>query len=164
MSFFAFMISVLIGVGSLAFAYTSRDLDLVVQGLLAFGLFWVYAGWKRWNLVSSAGILILVALAGYGLWIELSTGWMIAGTLGGLLAWDLSEFMRRMDVAPDSEDMSGMQRRHIARLTLVAVLGLSLASIAMLVRVEFTLEWMMLLSLIAVLGLTQLVTWLRRGG
>jgi hypothetical protein len=162
MSFFAFLVSVAMGVGSLAYAYSRTDIPQILPGILTFGLFWLYAGWKRWNWVSSLGILILVALAGYGLWIELSTGWMIAGALGGLMAWDLGEFMRRLDVAPESEDLPAMQRRHIARLTLVALLGLSLASIAMLLRVEFTLEWMMLLALIAVLGLTQLVAWLRR--
>jgi hypothetical protein len=31
----------------------------------------------------------------------------------------------------------------------------------MLVRMEFTFEWLMLLTLVAVLGVTQLVSWLR---
>jgi len=44
------------------------------------------------------------------------------------------------------------------------LIGLLLASIAMLVRLEFTLEWMMLLALIGALGVTQLVSWLRRRG
>ena len=34
----------------------------------------------------------------------------------------------------------------------------------MLVRLEFTFEWVVLLTLIAALGVTQLVSWLRRGG
>ena len=165
MSFFAFVFSVLMGIGSLAFVYANAGFeDYLVRGFLILGAFWLYAGWKGWAWASSGGVLLLVALAGYGLWLELSTGWMIAGALGGLLAWDLSEFMRRIEFAPDAEDLPGMQIRHVARLTLVAILGLLLASIAMLIRVEFTLEWMMLLALVAVLGLTQLVAWLRRDG
>lgn len=163
MSLIAFGFSVLMGVGSLAFAYNSADFDdYLVRGLLFLGVFWLYAVWKGWVWASTGGVLLLVTLAGFGLWIELSTGWMIAGALGGLLAWDLSEFMRRIEFAPDAEDLPGMERRHVARLTLVAFLGLLLASIAMLVRVEFTFEWMMLLALVAVLGLTQLVAWLRK--
>jgi len=163
MSFFAFVISVLMGVGSLAFAYSGIGQERLVYGLLALGAFWLYAGWRRWAWASSGIILILVTAAGYGLWIELSPGWMIAGALGALLAWDLSEFLRRLKVAPKTDDLRGMQRRHLARLTIVALTGLLLASISMLVRLEFTLEWMMLLAVVGVLGITQLVAWLRRG-
>jgi len=162
MSYFAFVISLLMGVGSLAFAYDGAGFDLLVQGLLAFGAFWLYAGWRRWAWASSIGILLLVALAGYGLWIEFSPGWMIAGALGGLMAWDLAEFMRRLDVAPKSENLRDLQLRHITRLTLVAIVGVLLASISILVRLEFTFEWGVVLTLVAVLGVTQLVAWLRR--
>jgi hypothetical protein len=88
---------------------------------------------------------------------------MIAGALGGLLAWDLSDFMRRLRYAHMSDDKRALERRHLTRVTIVALIGMSLASVAMLVRLEFTLEWMMLLALVAVLGVTQLVAWLRRG-
>lgn len=162
MSFIAFVFSVLMGVGSLVFAYTGTSYQTFVRGLLVFGALWIYAGFRRWTWFSSGGILLFVAIAGYGLWIGLSTGWLIAGALGGLLAWDLSEFMRRMDYAHETDDVPGMQRRHIARLTIVTSIGLLLASIPMLVHLEITFEWMMLLTLVAVLGVTQLVAWLRR--
>jgi hypothetical protein len=162
MIFFAFVISVLMGVGSLAFAYSGIGQERLVYGLLALGAFWLYAGWRRWAWFSSGILLLLVAAAGYGLWIELSPGWMIAGALGALLAWDLSEFLRRLKVAPRTDDLRGMQRRHLARVMIVATVGVLLASISMLVRLEFTLEWMMLLAVVGVLGITQLVAWLRR--
>ena len=162
MIYFAFVVGVLMGVGSLAYAYSGAGFDLLVRGLLALGAFWLYAGWRRWAWASSVIILLLVAAAGYGLWIELSPGWMIAGALGALLAWDLSEFMRRLAVAPKTADLRGMKQRHLTRVTIVALTGLLLASISMLVRLEFTLEWIMLLTLMAVLGVTQLVAWVRR--
>ncbi len=162
MSFFAFVIFILIGVGSLAFAYFNAGYVLLARLLLAFGALWVIAAWKLRTWVSSAGFLLLVALAGFGLWNELSPGWMISGTLGGLLAWDLSEFISRMDVAPEQADQRGMQRRHVARSTFVAVAGLLLASFFMLARMEFTFEWIMLLVLVAVLGAAQAADWLRR--
>ena len=162
MTYFAFIISVLMGVGSLAYAYSSIGFDIVAQILIAFGVFWLYAGWRRWTWFSTIGILLSVSLAGFGLYIELSPGWMIAGALGGLMAWDLSDFMRRIYFAPDSADLPAMQRRHLARLTIVATIGVALSSISMAVRLEFTLESMMLLALVAVLGVTQLVGWLRR--
>jgi len=159
MSFAAFVTSVLVGVGALIFAYRDSGLEIIVRGLPVVALFWIYACWRRWVWASMGGILLLVGLAGYGLWIALSPGWLVAGALGGLLAWDLSEFIRRLDVAPESEDLIGMQRRYLARLTLVAVVGLALTSIFMLlVRVEFTVEWVLLLVLVGVLGVLQLVS------
>jgi hypothetical protein len=95
------------------------------------------------------------------LWIELSPGWMVTGALGALLAWDLTDFMRRLRYAPLMEDLRALERRHLARLTIVTLIGVALASVAMLVRLEFTFEWIMLLTLVAVLGITQLVSWLR---
>ena len=163
MSYFAFVISVLMCVGSLTYTFDGAGFGQLARGLLIFGAFWLYAGWKRWTWFSSIAILLTVALAGFGLWIELSPGWMISGALGGLLAWDLSDFMRRLQFVHITDDKGLLERRHLTRVTIVALAGLLLASIAMLVRLEFTFEWIMLLTLVAVLGVTQLVAWLRRG-
>ncbi|MGD8402254.1 MAG: hypothetical protein PVJ21_01250 [Anaerolineales bacterium] len=164
MSYFAFVVSVLMGIGSLVYAYAGIGWDNVVRGLLILGALWLFVGWKRWTWFSIIAILLTVALAGFGLWIELSPGWMIAGALGGLLAWDLSDFMRRLQFVHITDDKRGLERRHLTRVTIVALGGMLLATIAILVRVEFSLEWMMLLALVGTLGVTQLVAWLRRGG
>jgi hypothetical protein len=164
MSYFVFLIGVLMGVGCLSYAYAGRGLDLVVRGLLVLGVAWLVAGRQRWVWFSTLALVILVALAGYGLWVQLSPGWMIAGAVGALIAWDMTEFMRRLRFAPLRDDLRGLERRHLTRLTIVVLIGMALASIAMLVRLEFTFEWIVLLTLVAALGITQLVSWLRRGG
>lgn len=162
MSYFAFVVSVLMGVGSLAYSYASTDLDFVWRGLLVLGALWLFAGRQRWVWFSTLALVITVFLAAFGLWIELPSGWMISGALGALLAWDLTDFMRRLRFAPLMDDLRALERRHLTRLTIVTVIGVLLASIPMLVRMEFTFEWIMLLTLVAVLGVTQLVSWLRR--
>jgi len=91
-----------------------------------------------------------------------------SGALGGLMAWDLTDFMRRLRFAAGQgtpkqyDELKSLERRHLARLTVIALAGLLLASMAMLVRLEFTFEWVVLLTLVTVLGVTQLVAWLRR--
>lgn len=162
MSYFAFVTSVLMGIGSLSFAYASGGFGLVARGLLVLGALWLFAGRQRWVWFSTIALLVLVSLAGFGLWIGLSPGWMISGALGGLLAWDLTDFMRRLRFAPLMDDLRELERRHLTRLTIVTIVGVLVASIPMLVRLEFTFEWIMLLTLVAVLGVTQLVSWLRR--
>jgi hypothetical protein len=164
MSYFAFVIGVLMGVGSLSYAYAGRGFEQVARVLLVLGVVWLFAGRQRWVWFSTIALVLLVALAGFGVWIQLSPGWMIAGSLGGLVAWDLTEFMRRLRFAPLRDDVRDLERRHLTRLTIVVLIGTVLASIAMLVRLEFTFEWIVLLTLVAALGITQLVSWLRRGG
>jgi hypothetical protein len=164
MIWFAFLLCLSVGLGSLAWSYAGAGQGTVVLVLLPFGVVWIYAVWRRWIWVSILGIFLTLSLAAYGLWIDLSTGWMVAGALGGLMAWDLADFMRRLRNVSRTEDVAALGRRHLARLTIVAVLGLLLSSIAMLVRLEFTFEWMVLLTLIAVLGISQMIAWLRRGG
>lgn len=162
MSYFAFVTSVLMGVGSLAYAYAGRDLGFVWRGLIILGALWLFAGRQRWVWFSTIALIITVSLAAFGLWIELPSGWMINGALGALLAWDLTDFMRRLRFAPLLDDLRALERRHLTRLTIVTVIGVFLASIPMLIRLEFTFEWLVLLTLVAVLGVTQLVSWLRR--
>lgn len=164
MTYFAYTFSVLMGIGSVAYAYNNAGYSLVARLLLVLGALWLFTGRRRWVWFSTIALVIVVSLAGYGLWIDLSPGWMIAGALGALLAWDLTDFMRRLRYAPLMDDLRALERRHLARLAIVAVIGVLLASIPMLVRLEFTFEWIMLLTLVAVLGVTQLVSWLRRGG
>jgi len=168
MSFFAFIASVFMGVASLAFAYAVAGFQQLALSLVIFGALWIFTGWRHWTWFSSLGILTLVALAGLGLWINLSPGWMVSGALGGLLAWDLADFMRRLQFAVEKgtpkvyEERKSLERRHLLRLTLVALMGLALASIPMLARAEFSFEWIMLLTLVMALGTAQLVAWLRR--
>jgi hypothetical protein len=162
MSLVVFIFSVLMSVGSLAYVYNNAGLVVLAHYILAFGVPWLFAGWKRWTWFSAIALLFSVALAAFGLWIDLSPGWMISGALGGLLAWDLTEFMRRLRFAARTEDLRDLERRHLSRVAIVALIGVALASIPMLVRLEFSFEWVVLLTLIAAFGVTQLVAWLRR--
>ena len=74
MTILAFVLSVFVGVGSLAFAYNDAGYQMLARYLLVFGGLWLFAIWQRWRWFSSIGIFILVALAGFGLWNELSPG------------------------------------------------------------------------------------------
>jgi len=152
------------GVGSLSWGYSMVGLNVIAGWMLAFGAFWLFADWQRWSWVSYVGLLLTVAAAAFGLWYGFSTGWMLAGAIGGLLAWDLSDFRRRTRGVTDIEDLPELERRHLARATIVAILGLGLASISMAMRLEFTLEWTMLLTVVAVFGIIQLVNWLLKRG
>lgn len=167
MTWAAFILSVALGVGSLAFGYAGSDFETLLRWLPFFGAMWLFAEWRRWTWFSSLGFLVLLALAALGLWLELPPFWMFAGAVGGLFAWDLSDFMRRLRFALEKgapgqyDELKSLERHHLARLALVALTGILLASLSMLVRLAFSFEWIVLLALATALGAVQLVAWLR---
>jgi len=160
MILFANILGVVMGAGSLAWGYSLFGLNVVAFWMLVFGALWIFAGLQRWAWFSAIGLMLTVAAAAFGLWYGFSTGWMLAGAIGGLLAWDLSDFRRRARFAADIADLPALEQRHLTRVTIVTLLGFGLASISMVVRVEFTFEWIMLLTVVVLLGIMQLVGWL----
>lgn len=156
-------IAILLGAGSLAYDYFSGGHASLARWILLFGLLWLVAEIRRWRPAASFGLPICIALAGWGLWLDLSLGWMLAASLSALIAWDLSDFMRRAANASPEDDLPALTRRHLARLMIVTAAGLILSLAGMIARLEFSFEWAVFLALLAALGVTQLVGWMRKG-
>jgi hypothetical protein len=157
-----FVLSVMVGVGALAWGYGTQGHSEYVPWFFLFGTIWLLAKWRRWKWVSPLALLIVIVSAAYGLWIEISFGWMMFAAVGGLLAWDLADFSQRLSYAAPSDDVIGMERRHLARVGIVAVLGGLLGFTAFVVRIQLPFEVVVGLVILAVLGLTRLITILRR--
>ena len=124
---FAKIISIIVGVGALARGYFSEGHNTSVTWILVLGAVWLLAEIRRLRWFASIGFLACLAVAGYGLWIDLPAGWMLAGAVSALIAWDLSDFLRRVqDAAPDDE-VPGLARRHLIRQSILATVGLLLS-------------------------------------
>jgi hypothetical protein len=141
--------SLLLGTGSLAWGYFERGWAEPAAAMLAVGPLWALAVWRRWTWFSSLGLVLCVLAAAAGLWLGLAPGWMLAGSVGGLLAWDLTDFARRLRDARAGEDLRNLERAHLARLGLVGLLGSLLGTIAMRVSLRLTFEWALLAGLLA---------------
>ena len=157
-------LSLLLTAAALSLGAAELGLQLAVLGVLVFFLIWLVALLRRWNWFSSIGLLAPVAAAGFGLWIGLAAGWALAAVLGALLAWDLTDLRARLHVAAPSDDLRPLERGHLGRLGLILLVGMLLASVAMIAQLRFSFEWGVLLALAGALGVTQLIGWLRRGG
>lgn len=154
----ASFVTILIAVGSLARGYVEFGFDPVARWLLYFGALWLFAQVRRWWWFSAVGLVLVILLAGIGLWIGVPAGWMFSAGIFSLIAWDLSEFRRRYRFV-ESAEMRDVARRHLARLSFLAAMGLFLSSLVMMARGQFTSQWTMLLISVGVLGLTQLLAW-----
>ncbi len=156
-------ICILAGMLSLMAAYYNSSLAPVAIGCFVVGLFWLFSRWRRWAWVASLGLVIFVGAAVLGLWIGLSPILMTCSVLGGLLAWDLADFSRRLYRAAPEDDLRKLENKHLVRLVILGVIGLSLSLVAMYLNLRISFGWMFLLAFAALLGLMQLVKRLRRG-
>lgn len=162
MTLVALLSSIVISSASLAWGYSQRGFGSFAVWVLVFGAGWVFAVFQDWKWYSWIALACATILSAFGLWFSFVPGWMFAGGIFALFAWDMFDFRQRLRLMAEDDDTRGIERRHILRVSLLAFLGMALASLTMLVRVQFTLEWSALLVIVALLGLGQLVGWLKR--
>ena len=154
--------SIILGTGSLAIGYAGSSLSNLLPWIIIAGVLWLVAQWRRWQWFSSAiGFSLAVLGAAFGLLLEINSGWMFAGVLFPLIAWDLSGFHDRMQFAT-VEDVPGMEKRHLVRLGWLVAVGTILALLPMLVHWKFGFGWLVLLAFVAAMEFAQLVLWIRQ--
>ena len=163
MTVVVFFLSVVIGTGSLAYGYFQSGFSDAVPWIILVGIVWTLAYWRKYYWFSSLVLLLAVIAAGFGVWSEFPTMWMLFGALGSLLGWDLSDFTQRLRFAAPTDDIHGMERRHLARVGIVAVVGGVLAYLSAVLQIRrLAFEVAVGLILLAALGVTRLVVRLRK--
>jgi hypothetical protein len=163
MTLVALLLSILLGTVSLAIGYSQGGADEYARWFLLLAVVWLFTHYRKWYWFSSIALLAIVVAAAYGVWYEFPTVWMLLGAVGGLLAWDLSDFARRLSYAAPMDDTRGLERRHIERVAIVAMLGVGLALLSVFIRVQrLAFEVAVGLVVLAALGLTRLVIGLRK--
>jgi hypothetical protein len=163
MTIIAMIISIIIGTASLGVGYSQAGYDLYARWLVLSGVVWLFSYWRRWYWFSSAALILFIVAAGYGVWRDFTSAWMFLGALGGLLGWDLSDFSQRLRYAAPTDDVQGMERRHLTRVGMVALLGGGLALLSSVIQIKrLAFEVAVGLILLAAVGLTRLVMRLRK--
>lgn len=163
MTIVAMTLSIIFGVGSLAYGYAQAGYAAPTRWIILMGIVWLLAHWRRLYWFSSVALFLAIFAAAFGIWREFPATWMLFGALGALLGWDLSDFSRRLRYAAPTDDIVDMERRHLARVGMVAVLGGGLALLSLQLQVKrLAFEVAVGLILLAVWGITRLVTRLRK--
>jgi hypothetical protein len=162
MTVFALVSSIIISTGSLAWAFAEAGFVVFARWILIFCAVWLFAQWRGWGWFSSLGLFCAIFVSVFGLWFGFSMEWFFSGVIFALFAWDMSDFRSHTRAVAIDDNLRGMERRHLARISLLSLTGLSLVSIVMLVRRQFTIEWGILLVIVILFGIVQLVGWFRR--
>ncbi|HLA87621.1 MAG TPA: hypothetical protein VJL10_06350 [Anaerolineales bacterium] len=155
-------LSIFISIASLAMGYAQAGFEGISIWIVLFGSLWIFSQWRGWRWVSSLGLFSVMLAAMIGLWFDFIVGWMLSGAIFALFAWDMTDFRQKLKSMTSREDIKGMERRHIARLYMLALAGLILTSIMMSMRAQFSYAWNVLLGFVILLGLLQLFVWFRR--
>jgi hypothetical protein len=162
MTLIAMLISIVAATGSLTAAYWIAGQSSAANALLVIGILWLLGEWKRVRWITSLALLAFVSAAAAGLWIGMPPSLMVVGAVAALLGWDLSSFARRLSRAARTDDVHGLEMRHLARAAIVAALALVIAGIASFVRLHIPFELAVVLVLLGTIGLTRLVFWIQR--
>ena len=105
-----------------------------------------------------ANYLLVVGcgLLAYAAWLEVAAGWLLAGMITTLAAWDLDAFQRRLRQPTRVEQSELLIQAHLRQL-FVALLGGGLLSlVALLVQFQLRFGWGLLLVLLLILAFSQL--------
>jgi hypothetical protein len=163
MTLIALILSILFGTASLAMGYSQAGAADYRLWFLLLAALWLITHFRKWYWFSSIALLLMIVAAAYGVWSGFHTVWMLLGAVGGLLAWDLSDFARRLSYAAPMDDTRSLERRHLERVGIVAALGLGLSLLSVFIHFRrLAFEVAVGLVLLAALGLTRLVIGLRR--
>lgn len=153
-------VGVATGVPALAFALAGLWAGAV--GALLLGISWLALDGLRWRWLSSTGLILCTGLAGIGITLGLPAMGMLVSLLAALTAWDLDDLRQALESDASLQRAAAMQRQHLQRLLTVDVLGLVLGLVALQVRTRLTLGLALLLGLLAILGLSRAIAFLRR--
>ena len=88
--------------------------------------------------------------------------WSLLGVTAALVSWDLHTFRSRLASVDTVTQPGVLVRKHLRRLAVVALIGFGLGAAAVLVRVNYGIATVVGLAVLAALGLSQVISQLRR--
>lgn len=155
-------LSTILATATLVFSYAFGGWSVALAAIAGIGAVWLIGQQRGWPWVAPLGLIGFLGAAAFGIWQKLPPAWMIFAAVLTLMAWDLSLFSQRLHAAGRIVDESDLIRAHVRRVLIVAVLGLVLSEAVLGVKIEFSFASALMLGLLAVLGLSRAVGFLRR--
>lgn len=104
---------------------------------MAIGTIWFLFELRPVRYVRDVAFVVMTILSALQLISGISSLLFLITALLSLAAWDLSRFCQRLKDTEISETRSKIEKRHMKRLAIVIILGLSIAGLAFTIRLQF---------------------------
>ncbi len=157
--FFTFLLTV--GLVALSAGWTLAgywQLGLPLLLLLPVSLFLRY---HKFQPTMGLLLILVVVLAGVGVWARLDLPWMLAAVMCSLAAWDLDEFSHSLVKVPEQDNPRQIELDHLKRLGAVLFMGLLISLVSQFIQLKSAFEWAIVLAMLAFVGIGTLVTGMR---
>jgi hypothetical protein len=151
-------LTTLFGAGLVAAAFAFAGLLWPVILIMVFFIFWGIALTRGWDWVHSPCLVIIFCIDAFGLFLGLSSILLFTGAFLSLAGWDLADLSPRLRFTGSTDDLRGLQNRHLLRLGLTLALGLGLVLVAVNLKFHIGFGWVAIISLLAALGLGKMVS------
>jgi len=127
-------------------------------GLLVMicGIIWLFGQNFGWDRINTTMLVIFMAAATRGIFLDIPAGWLLVSVTATLSAWDLHQFMSRLKQAGRVEKRTELERLHLKRIMSVAGLGIVLGAIALAVELKLSFGWMLFFGIILFLCLNRI--------
>ena len=144
-----------VGFASLGLIYQMLEMGSIKGIVLVAlsGIFWLVGQNRNWSWVSHPPFILLSLITGRIMFAEVAPEWGLVILILLLCAWDLEYFIRRLNRRQKIINQSGIERRHLRRLFMVAILGFVSGGLIFNSQFEINLIWITILSISAALGL-----------
>jgi hypothetical protein len=143
-------------------AYALGALWVLAAAIIVLGALWLLRHRLGWLWATWPVVLLLVAAAVAGTWLALNPILLLVGLTAALSAWNLDHFVRQLGEVDAVEQERTLKHLHLRRLLIVDGLGLLLAVLALTIRIRLSFGVALTLGLIALLGLSRAIRFLRR--
>ena len=157
-----FWVQMLTAVAALAIGYALAGSLFVSMIFVLLGALWFSAQQRHGAGLESLLLTVFLLAGGIGFWIGVPGWLLLIAAVATLGAWDLDNFLQRLSMVERVEFDTGLGREHMRRLVMVQGLGFLAGLIALAVRAKVAFWWEVLLVLLAVIGIRQLVRFVRR--
>lgn len=145
----------------IALSYAINQFWIASFLITILGILWMIGYLKGWKWQASVMFTLFIGASAIGLWLNLSQWLILLSMIGAISAWDLDHFTQRTRDAGLVVERPNLEKYHIKRLFAVNFFGLFLSVIALNVEVKLGFGTILLLGMIAVLGLNQVIIFLK---
>jgi hypothetical protein len=157
-----FWAQMLIAVAGLAIGYAVAGSLLASLAFVILGAMWFSSQQRRGSGLEGFLLVVFMLAAGMGYWFGVPIWFSLVTVVAALGAWDLDHFLQRLSTIERVEFDTGLGREHLRRLGIVQGLGLLGGVVALVLRARISFWWEALLVLLALIGIQQVIRFVRK--